>query len=706
MLVTKIQIKNFRLLADVRLCLEKATTVIVGRNNSGKTSLTELFRRLLSDGSPTFRLEDFSLCSHEAFWTAFTLKHAGNTEDEIRASLPVIEVSMTLNYEPSSQSLGSLGAFIVDLNPDCTTAQLLIRFQLEDGKIEQFFDGIAFDHELPHGPQKLPFCRELKDRVPQLYKATLHAVDPNDESNTKPMLWSQLHGLLLSGFINAQRGLDDATHKDKDVLGKILEALFNTASSALSDPDDRGATDALNTAVQDMQDRLDGDFNTHLKTLIPAFSLFGYPGLSDPSLRTETTLDVQSILSNHTKVRYAGINGVNLPEAYNGLGARNLIFMLLQLLEFFKSFKAKESAPGIHLVFIEEPEAHLHPQMAEVFIRQLDELSAIFSREFNDGVAWPVQFIVTTHSTHMANEVRFEAIRYFLATESGDAGQLRSTRIKDLRTGLGGTPEEDRDFLHKYMTLTRCDLLFADKAVLIEGPSERLLLPAMIEKIDNEQIAGPKLASQYVSVIEVGGAYAHLFFALLEFLEVPTLVVTDLDSVKRVEKVGKTGKTKKTWIGCMVSEATRTSNACVKYWFNDKNITPTVLIANTAKDRTKGLCRIAYQIAETDGGACARSFEDAFILANPKIFNLNGDSEAGKATKAWKKAVKIENEKTDFALKYAITQSTWAVPRYIAEGLRWLANTPEKQDAVMASHNLTPSPSSAHPIDRNANNAE
>ena len=56
----KIEVRNFRLLANVQLLLEEQATVIVGRNNSGKTSLTELFRRLLADTTPSFRLEDFS----------------------------------------------------------------------------------------------------------------------------------------------------------------------------------------------------------------------------------------------------------------------------------------------------------------------------------------------------------------------------------------------------------------------------------------------------------------------------------------------------------------------------------------------------------------------------------------------------------------------------------------------------------------------
>ena len=178
-----------------------------------------------------------------------------------------------------------------------------------------------------------------------------------------------------------------------------------------------------------------------------------------PKLLTETTLDVAKLLTNHTKVRYTGSNGIHLPEAYNGLGTRNIILILL-LREFFKLFLAMEPRPSVHLVFIEEPEV-LHPQMQEVFIRKIADIASAFNQE--TGESWPVQFVVSTHSSHVANEAHFETIRYFLA--SANKNGTISTKVKDLRNGLAEKPEPDRTFLHQYMTLTRCDLFFADKAV-------------------------------------------------------------------------------------------------------------------------------------------------------------------------------------------------------------------------------------------------
>ena len=670
----KIDIQNFRLLSKVELLLEAKSTVVVGRNNSGKTSLTELFRRLLADSTPSFRLEDFSLSAHEGFWKVFQAKEQKKTDDEIRELIPTIEVKLTFAYDKASANLGALSDIIVDLDPNCEQAVIQIRYALRDGEIAAFFAEIKADAAKPEPEQRAIVYHAIRDLVPRFYLCSIQAVDPGDATNTKSLDWPTLRGLLASGFINAQRGLDDVTNKDRDVLGKVLEALFKSAKADSADDKDKDVAKQLEVAVEGIQATIDTGFNDQLQQLIPAFSLFGYPGFADPSLRTETTLDVERLLANHTRVHYAGVNGVNLPEAYNGLGARNLIFILLKLLEFYKAFLIEKTAPGVHLIFIEEPEVHLHPQMQEVFIAQLSRIAAEFEIAIGKGRKWPVQFVVTTHSSHMANKAEFAAMRYFFVKGDGSAANLRSTVVKDLRNGLEGTPRDNLDFLHKYMTLTRCDLLFADKAVLVEGTSERLLLPKMVQVIEAANSATPKLSSQYVSVVEVGGAYAHLFTPLVKFLELPTLIITDLDSTK--EATNKKGI--KVWVACKVSEGQRTSNACIKDWFELPEIAPADLIAKTDADKTEGNLRIAYEVPEAGSTQCGRSLEDAFILANWAMFGLGAPSEDD----AWEESKK--EEKSDFALKYAIEKTGWNVPRYIAEGLLWLAqiNQPKQEQSV------------------------
>lgn len=673
MYVSKVVVSNFRLLQAVELRLDRETTVIVGRNNSGKTSLTELFRRLTREESPRFRLEDFSLGVHEKFWNAFELRRAGAEAKEIRDALPTIDTVLTMDYRDCGSDFGPLSNFVIDLNVECTEARINISYALEDGKIPALFDNLP--------PERRAFFKELKERIPAFYRVTVEAEDPNDSSNKKPVELPQLRALLQFGYINAQRALDDTTRAERAVIGKVLEALFIAATKETADPSGRDTAEQLKAAVGTIQDSIDSDFNSELLKLIPAFRLFGYPGLTDPKLRTETALNVETLLSNHTTVTYEGPDGVNLPESYNGLGPRNLIFILLKLLEFFRSFTSVEPVAGSCLVFIEEPEAHLHPQMQNVFIRKLSEIAKLFGEMYNEGRAWPVQFVVTTHSPHTANEAPFESMRYFLARPSGTRPGVFAAVVRDLCTGLGAEKPENREFLHKYMTLTRCDLLFADRSILVEGSTERLLLPRMIEKIDEDQPDEQKLGSQYLSIMEVGGAYAHIFFNLLDFLQLRTLIITDLDTVDTANSRRK----------CRVSEGTHSSNECINKWYapdGEDKPTKDQLLQKGPGDKVKKARRLAFQIPHSEGDACGRSFEDAFMLSNTAHFDITADRPAEREDLAWKAAKDVD--KTHFALKYAIEETGWTTPWYIEEGLRWLAESPDTAGPGDGSAGNTP----------------
>lgn len=671
MQLSQVSVKNFRLLRDVRLNIEPQTTLIVGRNNSGKTSLTELFRRLLSDPSPRFQLEDFSLGAHKDFWRAWQLYSTEAEVGDIRVALPAIELEFHFDYA-GEESLGVLGEFVIDLDGDCTTAIARMRYELRSGKVDALFGGLALSSERDGDSSRVELLQGLRERIPRLFEINTDAIDPGDPQNQLAVDFSKLRELLQAGFISAQRGLDDTTHRERGVLGKVFEGLFRAASSDSAQGPDHKTALELEDAIRDIQEDINRGFNRQIEELLPAFSLFGYPGLSDPALHTETTLDVERLLANHTHVRYGEGSSISLPETYNGLGSRNLIYILLKLLEFFKSYKAAPKACGLCLVFIEEPESHLHPQMQEVFIRKLTEIAEQFAQEFDQGNPWPVQFVVTTHSSHMANEAPFESMRYFRRSATGKDQVGAETCVKDLRCGLQGSEKEDRKFLHQYMTLTRCDLLFADKAILIEGTTERLLLPEMIRKVSVEGGKNAELSSQYVSILEVGGAYAQKFFPLLDFLELPALVITDIDTVSAKKGKG-CGK------ACLVAEGARTSNSCIRQWFGDPHIAPSELIDAGEVRKVIGERRIAYQVPESQGGPSGRSFEDALMIANAELFELEEYEKDKLAKEAYEQAKGVK--KSEFALKYAIEEKDWCTPLYIAEGLEWLAKVQSSLDA-------------------------
>lgn len=658
MRVEKLAIENFRLLLSAEMSLEGTTTVIVGRNNSGKTSITEFFAHIMGEEPKRLHLEDFSAATRDGFLTAKQLREAGKDDDEVLAALPIIAATIFVSYDPD-KPLGALAPFVVDLDPDCESAKIRIEYRPARTALQSLLEP-----PLPAGGSDDPahLFKNLRDVIPKAYEYHVVAVDPNDSTNVRTVELRQLSMLFQCGLVSAQRFLDHSKRGEPNILGKLLEGLFTTASSATATSADQAIAAELKLAVSTVEQSIHADFNEKLTALLPKIKSFGYPGLNDPDLRTQTALNVASLLSEHTKVFYTGAHGVHLPEGYNGLGARNLIYILLQLLSFHKAFRAKATLPGVHLIFIEEPEAHLHPQMQEVFIKQLSAAVQAFSGEYPDQ-EWPVQFVVTTHSSHIANTAPFDSIRYFLAKTAEDETS-RETVIKDFRKGADAINATDRKFLHQYMTLTRCDLFFADKAILIEGATERLLMPRIFAFIDSLLEEPKKLSYQYVSTVEVDGANAKIFTPLLEFLELKSLIITDLDAVK----MGSANR----YVKCPYSQGERSTNTTLRDWFSIKEgeaLTLATLKSKTPEEKMQGYRRIAYQIHETDSPYCARTFEDAFILANPGLFGLNEGEHWGDRSFD----IAADMSKVETALKYGLSDDEWQVPSYIREGLLWLA---------------------------------
>jgi len=290
----------------------------------------------------------------------------------------------------------------------------------------------------------------------------------------------------------------------------------------------------------------------------------------------------------------------------------------------------------------------MHPQMQRAFAEYLEK----FLQAITDV---HIQTFLTSHSAHITNTVDFSKIRYAKRTNSG-------VIYKNLQTFANENPE-NVSFIKKYLTISRCDLFFADKIIFVEGASERLLLPDMIEKSVKEGLFDSqkyKLPAQYYAIIEIGGAYAYRFIPFVIFLGVPCLILTDIDSTNDERKKA------------FVSEGTTTSNSTIKWWMRKLKVIPeedTIalpdVIALNDEEKTIDNCHIEFQTEEQ--GLCGRSLEEALINVNRSHYRLSDmPSEVDLEFK--------EKSKTDFALNLIYDNPNYAVPTYIKNGLVWLNN--------------------------------
>ena len=301
-----------------------------------------------------------------------------------------------------------------------------------------------------------------------------------------------------------------------------------------------------------------------------------------------------------------------------------------------------------------------------------------------------IQTLITTHSSHIVSDCNFDDLIYF----KRDNGEVISKAFNSLKEEYG----DDKlgyKFVKQYLTLNSSELFFADKVICIEGDTERILLPTMMQKVDmanpiNQDSSTMPLLSQNISIIETG-AYSQVFRKLFEFLGIKVLIITDIDSTKEEEIADKNGRVRTVNKSCAPKEGTHSSNNSILDFFGKdslKSDTKTQFELVTEKQKYEkciGNFRIAYQIPEDGKDYQPASFEDAFISLN-KQFII--DHKTGlieyKALKNfddreiedfYKFARDKVNKKSAFAsslLYFEDEENTWKVPNYISEGLLWL----------------------------------
>ena len=637
--ISGITIKNFRLLKNTEVQLHDRSTIIVGKNNSGKTSFTEVMNLFLNK-KQNICSDDFNIKSLDEFITVANSKD----EDQIQRNIPKISMKIKLNYSDADE-WKNIVPFITTLEEKNS---LEILFEYKPQKNDVFFKRIQDElekQELTH--------EVLKSIIDDCYKVYKRPYK-DEKEELDEVSDSEIENLFSFFVVEAQRSLDDGNSSGASKLSKLLNDYYLTQKEEI---DLKDKIQELEKIIKGSNTDLDKSLGEFFGIFTDSFEQFGFPGLDGGKIKLKSNLKVSKLVENMLKIYYENENML-LPEKYNGLGHSNLLYIITKILSF-KMINKEKNSSMLCLISIEEPEAHMHPQMQKVFIEKIN--SFLEKEKFN------CQILITTHSTEIISSCELKNIRYFNRSKEG-------TSIKDLMQFKNDSKKnENIEFLKKYIKLGTAHMFFADKIILIEGLVERILMPLFIEKI-------AKGNAEYISLVEIGGAHMHKFKELLEFLEVKTLIITDIDSDKGDPKK-ETNEIKK-------DKNQKTTNQTLIQWIpKEENIEKLLSKSETEKIESNSI-RVAYQtnLGEKGEIKCGRSFEEAFIIENTGYLLEKKDEidSLKNQLKKYSTEESIKNnsyqiydfidrnkKKSDFAFDLLMNDS-WKTPTYIEEGINWL----------------------------------
>ncbi|MDY7114891.1 AAA family ATPase [Halomonas sp. SSL-5] len=685
--LNSISIRNFRRLRSVEIDFEDKETVFVGPNNSGKTSATAAVRSFL--GNRDFKVHDFSMSC---------ILSIDKYDPSQGVSLPSIELDLWFQVDPGSIAFGRVFDLATNLSADFS--EIGMRCALAADDATELWE--QYDNAFPQGEdgkrkRSLSHFLELEDNLRKYFSLHIFSLEKNQHeilaTPIDPKIGKKiLNSLLRVDFVDAQRNIDDENATRSNRLSEAFATYYrrNLEQAELAEK--------AVAVIEENNENLTKHYGQHFEPLMNMIGGLGLPSDNDRAMRVVSTLSSEAALRGNTELFYVDTNtNHELPEAYNGLGFKNLVFMAIQVDHFYRQWMAtEENRPLCQIIFIEEPEVHLHAQVQQAFIRQMWDVLTAGTPEEEDKP----QIAITTHSSHILDTVDFSKIRYFrreLVDEAQEGKGFHGTTVHSLRQfrpdsinidSKAISPEEALSFLKKYLRLTHCDLFFSDAAILVEGSVEKLLLPRMID------IVAENLNKKYLTVLEVGGAYGMRFAGLLEFLEVPYLVITDIDSVDP-ENNRK---------NCIATEENAVSaNATLSYFFEENGVQK---LSNKTYDdclQAGGKRFVSYQkpvSVDIEGQRHTfhgRTLEEAFVYENLDLFKRDELSvgialpeEPAELHKAvWARIKSSTFKKTEFAMDVLGFESSaqqhkdgsglkngatyyWKVPCYIAEGLQWL----------------------------------
>jgi putative ATP-dependent endonuclease of OLD family len=316
----------------------------------------------------------------------------------------------------------------------------------------------------------------------------------------------------------------------------------------------------------------------------------------------------------------------------NGLGYNNLLYMSV-LLAAIADAPPENEEPTLRVLLVEEPEAHLHPQLQDLLMRFLDT-----------EAAGATQVIVTTHSPTFAASARVE--RLTVLARADEYAKPTARLPRDF-----GLEDKQLAYLRRFLDVTKASLFFARAVILVEGVAEQLLLPVIAERM------GRPLAPNGVAVINIGGVAFPPFTDLFGRNKLPhrVAVVSDGDGQPSADEL-------------------------------EGEIEALSPRAEGLKARGSDNVHVALARRTLEWDLATAGNSEVMLNALAEVKPITGPrltvevKEAAAEVRADAILVKVKDVKGRFAQELAEmladSQTSLVVPEYLAEAIRWVTEAP------------------------------